>query len=80
MTMTSDNSVAKRVPSIDRLTRLYIDGEFVDPRSGEVFERVSPVSGERLPDLAAAGQDDVDEVVRRVDRAITDLETKRRIH
>jgi acyl-CoA reductase-like NAD-dependent aldehyde dehydrogenase len=43
---------------------LLIDGEFVTARSGEVFERVSPATGEVVGRFAKGGSDDVDQSVQ----------------
>ena len=78
MTSTTETAAMQRVPSIDRLTRLYIDGKFVDAQSNEVFERVSPVTGERLPDISAASVADVDAAVRSARRAFEEGDWHRR--
>jgi aldehyde dehydrogenase (NAD+) len=42
---------------------LFVDGEFVAPRSGEHFATVNPASEEPLASVAQAGQEDVDRAV-----------------
>ena len=44
--MATTSEVKKRVPGVERLTRPYIDGSFVDASTDETFSRVSPVTGE----------------------------------
>jgi aldehyde dehydrogenase (NAD+) len=39
---------------------LFIDGEFVDPRSGTWFDTINPATEERLAEVAEAGPEDVD--------------------
>lgn len=78
MTTTSETSAAQRVPSVERLNRPFIDGQFVDATSDATFERVSPVTGERLPDIAAASSADVDLAVRSARRAFEEGDWHRR--
>jgi gamma-glutamyl-gamma-aminobutyraldehyde dehydrogenase len=40
--------------------RAFINGGFVDPRSGETFDTYAPATGEVLSTVAACGPDDVD--------------------
>jgi acyl-CoA reductase-like NAD-dependent aldehyde dehydrogenase len=44
-------------------TRLFINGEFVDARSGETFPTINPATEEKLADVASAGAADVDAAV-----------------
>lgn len=44
-------------------TQLFIGGEFVDAVDGATFEVISPATGLRLTDVAAAGAADVDRAV-----------------
>ena len=45
------------------MKQLYIDGKWVDPRSGSTFETYNPATGEVLEIVAAAGPDDADAAV-----------------
>ena len=45
-------------------TKLFINGDFVDARSGETFATINPATEEKLADVASAGSDDVDAAVR----------------
>jgi 4-(gamma-glutamylamino)butanal dehydrogenase len=45
-------------------SRAFIDGEFVDARSGETFDTYCPASGEVLTPVAACGPGDVEDAVR----------------
>jgi len=40
--------------------QLFINGEFVDARSGETFATINPATEEKITDVASAGADDVD--------------------
>jgi NAD-dependent aldehyde dehydrogenases len=44
--------------------RLFINGEFVDARSGETFVTSNPATEEKLADVASAGAEDVDAAVK----------------
>jgi acyl-CoA reductase-like NAD-dependent aldehyde dehydrogenase len=51
------------------VNQLYIDGKWVDPRSGETFETLNPATGEVLATFAAGGADDADAAVVAARRA-----------
>jgi len=55
---------------------LFIDGEFVDPRDGQVFKTVDPSSEEVLAEVATAGPADVDAAVRAAREAYDDTWSK----
>src|SRR5436309_13242724 len=44
--------------------QLFINGEFVDARSGETFATSNPATEEKIADIASAGLEDVDAAVR----------------
>jgi acyl-CoA reductase-like NAD-dependent aldehyde dehydrogenase len=44
--------------------QLFINGEFVDAKSGETFATINPATEEKIVDVASAGADDVDAAVR----------------
>lgn len=44
-------------------TGLYIDGSFVDARSGDVFESINPATGEPIATVSQGHGDDVDRAV-----------------
>jgi acyl-CoA reductase-like NAD-dependent aldehyde dehydrogenase len=44
--------------------RLFINGEFVDAKSGDTFATFNPATEEKITDVASAGVDDVDAAVR----------------
>jgi aldehyde dehydrogenase (NAD+) len=48
---------------------LFIDGEFVDPRSGTSFKTVNPATEEVLAEVSEAGEADVDRAVAAARRA-----------
>lgn len=57
-------SVADAVAGLDIRSRAFVDGEYVDALSGELFDCVSPVTGETIAHLAACDAADVDRAVR----------------
>jgi acyl-CoA reductase-like NAD-dependent aldehyde dehydrogenase len=44
--------------------QLFINGDFVDAKSGETFATINPATEEKLADVASAGAEDVDAAVR----------------
>src|SRR3954471_20066505 len=44
--------------------QLFINGEFVDARSGETFATSNPATEEKITDVASAGVEDVDAAVK----------------
>jgi acyl-CoA reductase-like NAD-dependent aldehyde dehydrogenase len=44
--------------------KLFINGEFVDARSGETFATTNPATEEKIADVASAGADDIDAAVQ----------------
>ena len=44
--------------------QLFINGEFVDARSGETFATSNPATEEKITDVASAGTEDVDAAVQ----------------
>ncbi|HUP60575.1 MAG TPA: aldehyde dehydrogenase family protein [Thermoanaerobaculia bacterium] len=44
--------------------QLFINGAFVDARSGETFATVNPATEEKITDVASAGAEDVDAAVK----------------
>ena len=57
---------------VARLSRPFIDGAFVDSRDDETFALVTPITGQKLADIAACGQQDVDRAVVTARRAFED--------
>src|SRR5215208_7237702 len=45
-------------------SKLFINGEFVDARSGETFGTINPATEEKIADVASAGVEDVDTAVK----------------
>src|SRR5215213_1565128 len=45
-------------------TRLFINGEFVDARSGDTFSTINPATEEKIADIASAGAEDIDAAVK----------------
>ena len=44
--------------------QLFINGEFVDARSGETFATFNPATEEKIADVASAGAEDIDAAVK----------------
>src|SRR5438477_12356655 len=44
--------------------QLFINGEFVDAKSGETFATINPATEEKITDIASANADDVDAAVK----------------
>jgi acyl-CoA reductase-like NAD-dependent aldehyde dehydrogenase len=44
--------------------KLFINGDFVDARSGETFATINPATEETITDIASAGAEDVDAAVK----------------
>src|SRR5207237_3316010 len=44
--------------------QLFINGDFVDAKSGQTFATINPATEEKITDVASAGPDDVDAAVR----------------
>src|SRR5919201_6289330 len=61
-----------RADELTRSGRAFIGGESRDARSGETFEKRSPVDGRHLADVAACDAPDVDAAVRAARRAFDD--------
>ena len=54
----------------NRKLRLYIDGEWRDPETGEWFDSVNPATNQPLAGVSQAGKDDVDAAVAAARRAL----------
>ena len=44
--------------------QLFINGEFVDAKSGETFDTINPATEETITGVASAGAEDIDDAVR----------------
>ncbi len=53
-----------------KLTKLFIDNEWVDPVDGGEFETFNPATGEVIAKVAAAGPADVDKAVKAARKAL----------
>ena len=49
--------------------RMFVDGEFVDARSGETMEVLNPATGEVIAEVPKAGEEDVDRAVAAAEAA-----------
>ncbi|HTO02064.1 MAG TPA: aldehyde dehydrogenase family protein [Opitutus sp.] len=50
---------------------LFIDGEFVAPKSGQYFDSINPANEQKLAEIALAGSVDVDTAFQAAQRAFT---------
>lgn len=50
---------------------LFIDNQFVKPKTGKYFDTINPATGEKLSEIASAGKADVDIAVTSSARAFT---------
>src|SRR5437016_10748097 len=57
-------SVRPVVRSAAMQNQLFINGEFVDAKSGQTFATINPATEEKITDVASAGVEDVDAAVR----------------
>jgi aldehyde dehydrogenase (NAD+) len=53
-----------------RLTKLFIDNEWVSPVDGGEFDAINPATGAAITQVAAAGKADVDKAVKAARRAL----------
>jgi len=51
---------ARDIVSLEQRYGLFINGELVEPGSGQYFPTISPATEEQLAEIALAGSDDVD--------------------
>ncbi len=54
---------------IEPRQRMFVDGRFVEPRSGRYLETINPATEERLAEIPAADERDVDRAVRAARKA-----------
>ncbi|CRK88023.1 CLUMA_CG001809, isoform A [Clunio marinus] len=52
-----------------RFTKLFINNEFVDARSGKTFSTINPATGKKIADIAEGDKTDVDIAVKAAQRA-----------
>src|SRR3954464_8880988 len=56
-------------PRIKARYELFIDGEFVAPKSGKYFDSINPANEQKLAEIALAGTADVDAAYAAAKRA-----------
>src|SRR4029453_2128488 len=49
--------------------KMFVDGEFVDARSGETMEVLNPATGEVIAEVPKGGEEDVDRAVAAAEAA-----------
>jgi aldehyde dehydrogenase (NAD+) len=67
--MATKVATASSKPKV-RLTKLFINNEWVDPVDGGEFETHNPATGEVIAKVAAAGKSDVDKAVKAARHAL----------
>lgn len=67
---------ARNIVNIRPRYGLFIDGQFVEPLSGQYFHTVNPANEEVLAEVAYAGAEDVDRAVRSARRAYQEVWSK----
>ena len=72
MTTTQAGRWQQLVGDKPNLSKLFIDGAFVDARSGETVDNVSPVDGQVLHSVAEGAVEDIDRAVAAARRAFDD--------
>ena len=53
----------------ERALKVYINGEWITPASGEAFDTANPATGQPLASIAQAGQPEVDAAVKAARKA-----------
>src|SRR2546421_7431384 len=56
-------------PKLKARYDLFIDGEFVAPKSGKYFDSINPATEQKLAEIASAGPADVDAAYQAARRA-----------
>src|ERR1700741_4775281 len=56
-------------PKLKPRYELFINGEFVAPKSGKYFDTINPANEQKLAEIALAGRDDVDAAYAAAQRA-----------
>jgi aldehyde dehydrogenase (NAD+) len=69
--MTENVAIAERRNSELQHRKMYIDGEWVDAISGEIFETVNPYNGRAWATAPLAGPEDVKNAVEAARRALS---------
>src|SRR6185437_6104421 len=67
---------SSEIVRIEKRNRLFIGGKFVEPSSGRYFPTINPSTGERLADIAEAGDADVDLAVKTARNAYENVWSK----
>ncbi|RFU28493.1 hypothetical protein B7463_g7825, partial [Scytalidium lignicola] len=57
-------------------TRLYIDGQFINARSGKLLAIYNPTTEENIVDVSEADKDDIDIAVRAASKAFPEWQVK----
>ncbi len=67
---------ARNIVKIEPRYGLFINGEFVEPKSGQYFQTINPASEEVLAEVAYAGAEDIDRAVQSARRAYEEVWSK----
>src|SRR2546423_9324484 len=60
-------------PKLKARYDLFIDGEFVAPKSGKYFDSINPATEQKLAEIASAGPADVDAAYQAARRAFANV-------
>ncbi|MBX7212305.1 MAG: aldehyde dehydrogenase family protein [Verrucomicrobiaceae bacterium] len=60
-------------PKLKARYDLFIDGQFVAPKSGKYFDTINPATEKKLAEIALAGADDVDAAYRAAKKAFDEV-------
>src|SRR5258708_30133083 len=60
-------------PKLKTRYELFINGEFVAPKSGKYFDSINPANEEKLAEIALANRDDVDAAYAAAQRAFASV-------
>lgn len=72
----SPKTTVRPAPRVE-YTKLFIDGQWRDARSGKTFETVNPATEEKIADVAEGDAADVDDAVKAARRAFESREWKK---
>src|SRR4029077_6471265 len=64
MKMQGSSKMSAIVTEKSFQNKLFINGDFVDAKSGKTFATINPATEEKLADVASAGAEDVDAAVK----------------
>ncbi|MFP3945089.1 MAG: aldehyde dehydrogenase [Alphaproteobacteria bacterium] len=66
---STPDEIVQQIAALDIPTKAFIDGQYVDAKSGKTFESISPINGKVLAEVAECDREDVDAAVTAARRA-----------